>query len=666
MKVEDVMYGLQRKKRNLTRLSVLATIVVLTLSVLGLANHTAHAASPFTFTNYEVARSWDQSFAGVSCPNSGINCWNFNGEPNIATAPDGTIYITSENTAFNHPSECGNIAASFVYTCGGTGAWKSTDGGAHFTSLTAPNVNFVTGNNPVTIWGGDTHVAVAPVKNSNGQYNVYVVSLEAAGVGLTGVGESTSRDGGKTWSNNPFAIQFTNPLTTPLVTDRPWVAAYGQTEVCISTHDGAAVADVYCSFNAGQTFTLMGPAFDAAHIAYLTAETSIPGAIHIDPNNGNMYVPFSGVANAIEAGLDTPCGSLTGISCPYGNHVVYMAVSTNGGHTFTDHTVYTNTKTGVSYAAQFLAMTFDSAGNLYEVYSDGVSLFYSYSTDVGITWNGPYKVNQASSWAIEPWAFAGDPGKLDIVWYGTNNCDAGVTDVDNCSISTNWQVFFAQNLNAFSNPTGFTQQAATGIIHHGPVCLNGSNCQSYRGLFDDFGVTADPATGMATIVHDNDLYTPNDNQNLPNPDCTRQYTSPTDQDQQNCVHTNIAHQTSGPSISHPPCRESDGEGDFHGTNGNGHFSFDRDGCIDGDRDSIDSSNRGDGKDFHSTEIDSAKYDDTAHTMTVVGLGTVNGLPVIFTFVATETGYGTPGLVNFVSSDGYTNAGPLTNGSIILH
>jgi len=381
-----------------------------------------------------------------------------------------------------------------------------------------------------------------------------------------------------------------------------------------------------------------------------------------------MYVPFSGVANAIEATnpAEVACGGLTGIGCPYGLHAIYMAVSTNGGLTYTDHLVYVNSNVHTNYGEQFVGMAFDSAGNLYEVYSDGVSLFYSYSTDVGNTWHGPYKVNQASSWAIEPWAIAGDSGKLDIVWYGTNNCGDGVTDVDNCAQAASWQVFFAQNLNVFSSPTGFTQQAVTGTIHMGPVCLNGGNCQSFRGLFDDFGVTADPSTGMATIVYDNDMYTPNDSNNLPNPDCTSQYTNPNDPAQQNCVHTDIAHQTSGNTISHPPCRESDGVGDFHGTNGNGHFSFDRDGCIDGDHDSVDESDRGDGKDFHSTEIDSAQYDDSAHTMTVVGLGTVNGLPVIFTFVATETGTGTPGLVSFVYSDGYTNAGPLTAGSIILH
>jgi hypothetical protein len=418
------------------------------------------------------------------------------------------------------------------------------------------------------------------------------------------------------------------------------------------------------------------PAFDAAH-SWLTAETSIPGAVHIDPNTGYIYVPFSGVASQAEAtdALEIACGGLTGINCPYGLHAVYMAVSPGLNaqgilQPFTDYTVYVNKDNiHANYGEQFVAMALDSTGNPYEVYSDGVNLFYSYSTNKGQTWTGPFKVNQSpSDWAVMPWATAGDAGKLDIVWYGSQNCNASpITDVDTCQPSATWHVFFAQNLNVLTNPVGFTQQAVTGVNHMGPVCLNGGSCQSYRGLFDDFGVTADPVTGLATIVYDNDMYTPNDSHNLPNLDCHFQYLDSRDPNaQQNCVHTNIAHQTSGPVISHPPCRESDGEGDFQGTNGRGHFSFDRDGCLDGDHDSIDSSDRGDGKDFHSTEIDSVQYDDTARTMMVVGLGTVNGLPVIFTFVATETGLGTPGAVSFVFSDGYTNAGYLTSGSIVLH
>ena len=61
-----------------------------------------------------------------------------------------------------------------------------------------------------------------------------------------------------------------------------------------------------------------------------------------------------------------------------------------------------------------------------------------------------------------------------------------------------------------------------------------------------------------------------------------------------------------------------------------------------------------------------KYDSSANTLTVTGTGVSGGLPVSFVFVALETGPTTPGWVSFVFSDGYTNAGNLLNGSVVLH
>ncbi len=537
------------------KLGATSAILLLSLSFIGalaFAVPAAGASPKFAFTNYEVSRSADSSYAGVSCPNGGTNCWNFNGEPSIATAPDGSIYVSSENTAFNHPSECqdptGGTIAQNLYICGGTGAWKSTDGGAHFSSLTSPNTNHDTGY-ATTLWGGDTSTTTATAKNANGFYNVYVVSLEAAVSGLIGDGLATSQDGGATWSNNPAAVQFPNPIAAPGVQDRPWVAAYGAEQVCISSHDGAVTPGIYCSFDGGLTFPQITSGFDAAH-EWLTAETSIPGALKIDPNSGTMYLPFSGLASEAEATnpVEVACGN-GGIVCPYSLHAVYMAVSTDGGLTFTDYPVYANPNNQTSYGTQFLQAAVDQAGNVYIVYSDGVNLFYSFSTTHGTTWNGPYPVNQSpSNWAVEPWITAGAAGKVDIVWYGSSNCGTGVTVVDNCLQSATWSVYMAQNLNVLANPTGFTQVAVTGTIHEGPVCTGGSGCQSYRGLFDDFGVTTSPTTGLATIVYDNDMYTPNNPQNLPNPDCTSQYVSSTDPAQQDCVHTVIAHQTSGPGL----------------------------------------------------------------------------------------------------------------------
>jgi hypothetical protein len=120
------------------------------------------------------------------------------------------------------------------------------------------------------------------------------------------------------------------------------------------------------------------------------------------------------------------------------------------------------------------------------------------------------------------------------------------------------------------------------------------------------------------------------------------------------------------SVAIPGCKESDGNGAFKGNNGDGNFNLDSDQCEDGISNSVSSSNLGDGKDFKSTQILAATFDAVAHTVTITGLGTHGGAPVAFTFVALETSTTTPGWVSFTLSDGYTNAGTLTSGSIILH
>jgi hypothetical protein len=122
----------------------------------------------------------------------------------------------------------------------------------------------------------------------------------------------------------------------------------------------------------------------------------------------------------------------------------------------------------------------------------------------------------------------------------------------------------------------------------------------------------------------------------------------------------------GDIVTSAACQEGDGNGDFQGNHGNGHVAMDSDGCKDGDVDQVQMSDRGDGHSFQSTSINSASFDPLTNTLTITGVGTSNGLPMAFTFIATETGTTTPGWVSFVSSDGFANAGPLTSGTILLH
>lgn len=144
------------------------------------------------------------------------------------------------------------------------------------------------------------------------------------------------------------------------------------------------------------------------------------------------------------------------------------------------------------------------------------------------------------------------------------------------------------------------------------------------------------------------------------------FASSTDNFDGNVDALTIAHTTTKTIYNfESPCQESDGNGDFQGQQ-QGNFQFDNDGCQDGDQNNVQSKNRGDGQSFQSTQINTVKTDTAANTLTITGIGISKGVPVSFVFTAIGTGPTTPSWVSFSFSDGYTNAGTLTNGSIILH
>src|SRR5579859_3427454 len=191
------------KRFSLTTLSLLLYLLVSPFAICS-----AHNADmpPYTFTNFGLSDA-----VGTTCPKSSSSppkttCTNGAAEPAIRADKDGNLYASSEN--------------GLGY---GTDAWTSRNGGLSYTTLTSPNqLSHGGGFAPA---GGDTDVAVAPVQNTMGQYNVYVASLNLANVDV-----STSKDGGKTWNSD--LISATIPGD-----DREWIAADGASKVCISYHD---------------------------------------------------------------------------------------------------------------------------------------------------------------------------------------------------------------------------------------------------------------------------------------------------------------------------------------------------------------------------------------------------------------------------------------------
>jgi hypothetical protein len=460
------------------------------------------------FVTFSLAATPPQP-AGTVCPGAGAACANGAAEPAIRASRDGRFYATSEN----------GLGA-------GTLAWTSTDGGRHYASLLSPNdVSGLGGETGFEPGGGDTDVAVAPAANASGRYNVYVASLSLANVDV-----STSTDNGATWT--------LHPITTPeTLDDREWIAADGASKVCISYHNAPQGITVGCSLDAGATFLQFSPAIDVSH-SFQTGNNAI-GNLAIDPASHTIYQIYSAITTAAETACAPQLGVVAG-TCDY--HGVYVAVSTDGGATFTDRIVYINPDQTVGYGHQFTNISPDAAGNVYAVYGDNHNVWYSWSTNRGSTWSAPRKVNRdPAATAIFPWSAAGSAGKLDIVYYGSPYYD-GVTVPDNYPAAAAWTVYFAQNLDAASSKGSFTQTSASPVVHTGGVCESGIACTGNRDLYDDFGIAVNPQTGLASIVYSDDQYR-NDTANAPSGTCTLART-----DTASCDHTSIATQVSGKGV----------------------------------------------------------------------------------------------------------------------
>src|SRR2546429_136873 len=155
----------------------------------------------FSFENFELGAA-----PGTVCPGAS-GCTNGAAEPMIRADATGTFYVSSE-----------------LGLSAGTLAWKSTDGGLHYTALESPNqVSQAAGG--VGPGGSDTDLSTAPQANANGIPNLYVASLSLANVTV-----STTQDGGTTWSKNVLSATIPGD-------DREWIAPDQATKVCISYHD---------------------------------------------------------------------------------------------------------------------------------------------------------------------------------------------------------------------------------------------------------------------------------------------------------------------------------------------------------------------------------------------------------------------------------------------
>ena len=118
----------------------------------------------------------------------------------------------------------------------------------------------------------------------------------------------------------------------------------------------------------------------------------------------------------------------------------------------------------------------------------------------GEHWSAPLRVNATSQTAVFPAIVAGNAGKVDVMWLGT---DAATPDAPDAQ----WNVFFAQSKNATAaSPNWSIGQVTPQVMHRGDICRNGLNCNIFGGNRDlaDFISIAIDSQGMANMVWTDD------------------------------------------------------------------------------------------------------------------------------------------------------------------
>jgi hypothetical protein len=115
------------------------------------------------------------------------------------------------------------------------------------------------------------------------------------------------------------------------------------------------------------------------------------------------------------------------------------------------------------------------------------------------------------------------------------------------------------------------------------------------------------------------------------------------------------------------CRHGDGDGDFDGNDGHRHHGhFHHDSCEDS-RGDVEEDDRDSGKHFGSSSVSSATFtsDANSQTLTMIGSGLHDGLPVGFTMIAVDYGDLAPGIFTLLLTDGYTITGAVVNGTLVI-
>src|SRR5215469_10417061 len=304
--------------------------------------------------------------------------------------------------------------------------------------------------------------------------------------GQLGVSAITCANAASSFNSSNCTAQIIDTTQT----DRPWVTSDGS-HVWISYHDSgnSTLIHIQRSDDDGLTFHRVGdPIVGQGGTTGSSTFDNDQGPIVADSFTHNIYDIYA----AGQGGLQKAK------TANFNN--IFVSRSTDGGMHWTATLVF-HAPVNVAQNNIFPTLAVDPTnGHLHAAWSDAQTVFYSTSSDQGMTWSPAVAVNIApAKAAIFPWITARN-GMVDLVYYGTDG--TGKNDPNAV-----WNVYLAQTMD---NGGSFTQSLVSNAPNHlGVICTDGAGCPQpqipgTRNLLDLFKVAIDPQNDKAAVIYTDD------------------------------------------------------------------------------------------------------------------------------------------------------------------
>jgi hypothetical protein len=304
--------------------------------------------------------------------------------------------------------------------------------------------------------------------------------------GQLGVSAITCSNAASSFNSSNCTAQIIDTTQT----DRPWITSDGS-HVWISYHDSgnSTLIHIQRSDDDGLTFHRVGdPIVGQGGATGNSTFDNDQGPIVADPFTHNIYDIYA----AGQGGLQKAK------TANFNN--IFVSRSTDGGVIWTATLVF-HAPVNVAQNNIFPTLAVDPTnGKLHAAWSDAHTVFYSTSSDQGITWSAAAVNIAPANTAIFPWIAARN-GTVDLVYYATT----GLSKDDPSAV---WNVYLAQTLN---NGASFAQSVVSNAPNHmGVICTDGIACPQpqipgTRNLLDLFKVAIDPGNGKAAIIYTDDF-----------------------------------------------------------------------------------------------------------------------------------------------------------------